>query len=187
MAALTRIMIVCLLAWPAPLMAGDVGRWRPYVEEASSRFGVPAEWIESVLAAESGGHTRLSGAPITSPAGAMGLMQLMPATWREIRETLGLGSDPHDPEDNILAGTYYLRLMYERFGYPGLFAAYNAGPRRYEQHLDTGQALPAETRAYVAAVAPSAPPMRPSGSGWASRAAGLFFKLSSAPVKPGED
>ena len=58
----------------------------------------------------------------------MGLMQLMPATWAAMRAEHGLGHDPHDPRDNILAGTAYLRAMYDRFGYPGLFAAYNAGP-----------------------------------------------------------
>jgi soluble lytic murein transglycosylase-like protein len=48
-----------------------------------------------------------------------------------MRGRLGLGTNPHDPRDNILAGTLYLRLMYDRFGYPGLFGAYNAGPGRY--------------------------------------------------------
>ncbi len=82
----------------------------------------------------------------------MGLMQLMPATWTEMRKRLTLGTDPHDPRDNILAGSCYLRLMYDRFGYPGLFAAYNAGPARYADHLATGRALPGETRAYLAAL-----------------------------------
>jgi hypothetical protein len=44
-------------------------------------------------------------------------------------------ADPHAPRDNILAGTLYLRLMYDRFGYPGLFGAYNAGPGRYASYL----------------------------------------------------
>jgi soluble lytic murein transglycosylase-like protein len=83
----------------------------------------------------------------------MGLMQLMPGTWRELRGTLGLGANPHEPRDNILAGAAYLRMMYDRFGYPGLFAAYNAGPARYRQHLATGRRLPAETIAYVAGIA----------------------------------
>ena len=62
----------------------------------------------------------------------MGLMQLMPGTWSEMRLMLGLGGDPFEPHDNIMAGTAYLRMVYDRFGYPGLFAAYNAGPgRRY--------------------------------------------------------
>ena len=86
----------------------------------------------------------------------MGLMQLMPATWAAMRAAHGLGRDPHDPRDNILAGTAYLRAMYDRFGYPGLFAAYNAGPGRYAAHLATGRALPAETRAYLTQVAGTA-------------------------------
>src|SRR3546814_6250372 len=94
-----------------------------------------------------------SGHPITSRAGAMGLMQVMPATWADMRTRLALGSDPHDPRDNILAGSCYLRLMYDRFGYPGLFAASNAGPGRYAAHLSTGRPLPGETRAYLTALA----------------------------------
>ena len=83
----------------------------------------------------------------------MGLMQLMPGTWRRMRTVHGLGPNPHDPRDNILAGTAYLRAMYDRFGYPGLFAAYNAGPARYADHLATGRKLPRETIAYVARIA----------------------------------
>jgi hypothetical protein len=70
-----------------------------------------------------------------------------------MRDAHGLGPDPHDPRDNILAGTAYLRAMYDRFGYPGLFAAYNAGPARYAGHLASGNPLPAETRAYLGIVA----------------------------------
>ncbi|HTE80213.1 MAG TPA: lytic transglycosylase domain-containing protein, partial [Reyranella sp.] len=80
-------------------------------------------------------------------------MQLMPGTWAEMRAKLSLGDDPNDPRENILAGTAYLRLMYDRFGYPGLFAAYNAGPGRYADHLRSARALPGETRAYLAKVA----------------------------------
>ena len=69
-----------------------------------------------------------------------------------MRQRLGLGTDPDDPRDNILAGTFYLRLMYDRFGYPGLFAAYNAGPGRYAAHLATGSALPGETVVYLQTV-----------------------------------
>ena len=85
-----------------------------------------------------------------SHAGAMGLMQLMPETWQEMRAAHDLGPDPHAPRDNILAGTAYLRAMYDRFGHPGLFGAYHAGPGRYAAHLVSGRALPAETRAYLA-------------------------------------
>jgi hypothetical protein len=156
-AALRGLVLACsvalLLAWPGAVRADPLDRWTPHVAEASVRFGVPAEWIRRVMRAESGGRTMLAGRPIVSPAGAMGLMQLMPGTWADMRARFGLGPDPHDPRDNILAGTAYLRLMYDRFGYPGLFAAYNAGPERYARHLATGQALPAETVAYMAAVA----------------------------------
>ena len=145
--------------------ADAVTRWRPYSLEASRRFGVPLEWIEQVMRAESGGRTHLRGRPITSRAGAMGLMQVMPGTWAELRARLGLGSDPHDPRDNILAGTYYLRLMYDRFGYPGLFGAYNAGPARYSAYLAGRSGLPGETRAYMATVANRAPPPRAPRAG----------------------
>nr|WP_188645878.1 lytic transglycosylase domain-containing protein [Tsuneonella deserti] len=141
---------------PAPA-SDPVTRWRPYIAEASARFGVPAEWIERVMRAESGGYTTLAGRPITSRAGAMGLMQLMPATWAEMRARHGLGADSHDPRDNILAGTAYLAAMHARFGYPGLFGAYNAGPARYAEWLAGGRPLPAETRAYLAQVAGVAP------------------------------
>jgi soluble lytic murein transglycosylase-like protein len=82
----------------------------------------------------------------------MGLMQIMPATWVELSIRYALGLDPFDPQDNILAGTAYLREMHDRFGSAGFLAAYHAGPARYEQHLATGQPLPPETVAYVAAV-----------------------------------
>lgn len=140
-----------------PVEAKPVARWQHLIAEASVRFGIPVAWIERVMRAESGGRTTLGGRPIVSRAGAMGLMQLMPGTWAEMRAAHGLGDDPHDPRDNILAGTAYLRRMYDRFGYPGMFAAYNAGPARYADHLARGRALPQETRAYLANVAgPSA-------------------------------
>lgn len=144
------------LLFASPTHAQSVDNWRPYIVEASNRFGVPVTWIERVMHAESRGRTHLGGRPIRSSAGAIGLMQLMPGTWAEMRAKLGLGSDPDDPHDNILAGTFYLRLMYDRFGYPGLFAAYNAGPGRYAEHLAGRRALPSETVGYLASVAPSA-------------------------------
>jgi hypothetical protein len=81
-------------------------------------------------------------------------MQIMPETWTELRARFGLGADPYDPHDNILAGSAYLRELHDRYGTPGFLAAYNAGPRRYDQHLATGRPLPDETQAYVAAVMP---------------------------------
>ncbi|WP_079731583.1 lytic transglycosylase domain-containing protein [Novosphingobium mathurense] len=168
------------LVFAGPAWGQDVARWRPYVEEASARFGVPAAWIERVIAAESGGRTSLDGRPITSRAGAMGLMQLMPGTWADMRARLGLGNDPHAPRDNILAGGLYLRLMYDRFGYPGLFGAYNAGPARYAEHLAGRRALPGETRAYLAALgaASTRAPVEPLA--WAPSS--LFFALGRQTV-----
>ncbi|MEM8993002.1 MAG: lytic transglycosylase domain-containing protein [Pseudomonadota bacterium] len=118
-----------------------------FVAEASVRFGMPERWIRAIMQAESAGNPHA-----VSRAGAMGLMQIMPATWTELRARYGLGSDPFNPRDNILAGTAYMREMYDRFGAPGFLAAYNAGPGRYAEHLRTGRTLPRETRRYVAAL-----------------------------------
>ena len=153
MGALRWLATAAVFFLASPAAAQSIDRWSGYIAEASARFGVPQEWIRQVMRAESAGRTVLNGRPITSRAGAMGLMQLMPGTWAEMRAAYRLGFDPHEPRDNILAGTAYLRLMYDRFGYPGLFAAYNAGPARYARHLTTGRPLPAETVAYVATVA----------------------------------
>ena len=163
MGAVRGFALALALLAPAPVSAQTVADWRPYIAEASGQFGVPVAWIERVMRAESGGRLRLDGRPITSRAGAMGLMQLMPATWAEMRNAYRLGSDPHDPHDNIIAGTAYLRMMHDRFGYPGMFAAYNAGPGRYAEHLATGRTLPGETRVYLASVTGSRPAdQRPS-------------------------
>ena len=120
-----------------------------YAAEAAQRFGVPAHWILAVMRRESAGDVRA-----VSERGAMGLLQIMPDTWDELRARYGLGRDPFDPRDNILAGAAYLRELHDRFGSPGFLAAYNAGPTRYAEHLATGRPLPRETRDYVAALAP---------------------------------
>ena len=156
MARLKLVGVALALMVATPARADPVAEWRSHIAEASARFGVPSSWIRKVIRAESGGATEIRGAPVVSSAGAMGLMQLMPSTWREMRQVLRLGPDPHHPRDNILAGSLYLRLMFDRFGYPGLFAAYNAGPARYAQYLSGRRALPYETRAYVAKLAPAA-------------------------------
>ncbi len=152
MAFLRLGLFLAVLAQATPVAASPVERWSAHVAEASMRFGLPQSWIRQVMQAESGGRTGQAGRPIVSPAGAMGLMQLMPGTWQEMRAMLRLGADPFDPRDNILAGSAYLRLMYDRFGYPGLFGAYNAGPARYALHLAGRRRLPAETRSYMAGI-----------------------------------
>jgi len=169
----------------APDVSPAVQRWRPMIVEASRRFGVPEEWITAVMHAESGGLTALYGAPIRSRAGATGLMQLMPDTWDAMRRLHHLGRDPYDPHDNIMAGAAYLRLMHDRFGYPGLFAAYNAGPTLYAEHLRTGVALPAETQAYIAELAripatPAMPPAIPASTR-------LFFTLATLRSEQHDD
>jgi soluble lytic murein transglycosylase-like protein len=120
-----------------------------FVTEASKRFGVPEHWIRAVMHVESSAKPRAR-----SSKGAMGLMQIMPKTWAELRARYGLGADPYDVSDNIFAGAAYIRELYERYGAPGFLAAYNAGPGRYERHLATGRPLPDETQAYVATLAP---------------------------------
>ncbi|MCK1463117.1 lytic transglycosylase domain-containing protein [Bradyrhizobium sp. 2] len=152
-----------------------------FINEASQRFAIAPNWIRSVISVESAGdvHAR-------SPKGAMGLMQIMPATWAELRERYNLGGDPCDPHDNILGGTAYLRELLDRYGMPGVFAAYNAGPSRYEEHL-AGGPLPAETRAYVAKLARllaiELSPTSTSG-GQSSAPATLFVRRSDLMKQP---
>ncbi len=128
--------------------------WGPYIREASKRFDVPEIWIRSVMRVESGGNEYLDGQLITSSAGAMGLMQVMPETYDDLRDRYSLGDDPFDPHDNILAGTAYMREMYDIYGSPGFLAAYNAGPRRLDDYLSNNRPLPDETRRYVAMIGP---------------------------------
>jgi len=189
-------------AQPAAVSGAALDLWTPFIAEAAARFGIPEAWIRAVMAAESGGRTVLNGHPITSRSGAIGLMQVMPDTYEEMRHAYGLGSDPHDPRDNILAGTAYLRAMFERFGWPGFFAAYNAGPERYADHLRTGLPLPLETQSYLAMIAqtdasPPPPSALPSGTrlfftlrtvadasshaGKTSASSGLFIPLTTVP------
>jgi soluble lytic murein transglycosylase-like protein len=91
-----------------------IDRFDGFIAAASTRFAVPATWIRAVMQVESGGDARA-----TSPRGAMGLMQLMPGTlvWLSVR--YGLGLDPFDASENILAGTAYLKEMHDRFGSAG--------------------------------------------------------------------
>jgi soluble lytic murein transglycosylase-like protein len=128
----------------APPSMASIDGW---IAEAAHRFDISPAWIRRVMRLESAFQPQA-----VSRAGAMGLMQIMPGTYAELRVRYGLGADPFHPHDNILAGAAYLRELYDRYGANGFLAAYNAGPGRYEQHLIDGQPLPAETRAYVAAL-----------------------------------
>jgi len=79
----------------------------------------------------------------------------MPATYEELRVRHGLGDDPYDPHNNVLAGTAYMREMYDRYGSPGFLAAYNAGPDRVDDYLAGRGRLPDETVNYLAAITPN--------------------------------
>jgi hypothetical protein len=144
-----------------------LGRWMPHIREASERFDVPERWIRAVMMRESHGRHMVNGRVLTSKAGAIGLMQVMPGTYELMRAQYGLGPDPADVRDNIMAGTAYLREMYDLFGAPGFLAAYNCGPACYANVLARKQKLPGETRAYLAALTPQIrghEPQQPSAS-----------------------
>ena len=158
MASLFAIAALGLLSCSLVAIAGKATQkkatatsssWTSLIAEASQRFGVPAHWIRAVMQVESTGDT---GA--FSPKGAIGLMQVMPETYEELRLRYRLGTDPYKPRNNVLAGAAYLREMHDRFGPDGFLAAYNAGPGWYEDYLKSGRPLPEETLKYVATLAP---------------------------------
>jgi soluble lytic murein transglycosylase-like protein len=133
------------LAGPAPAAAPDskaadppVPNLREMVRAAAERNGLPAAFVQSVAKTESGFDPHA-----VSPKGALGVMQLMPATARM------LGADPHDVEQNIDAGTRLLRELLLKYGgdVAKALAAYNAG----EGAVDRFQGVPpySETQHYV--------------------------------------
>lgn len=153
---------------------------------AARRFAIPDALIRAVIAVESNGAVFA-----VSPKGAMGLMQLMPGTWGELRLRYALGIDPFDPCDNILAGTAYLRELLDRYGDPGFLAAYNAGPGRYEAYL-RGRPLPRETIAYVSRLSgrmidgsiPVPARTLPDPEAW--RRGGLFARAPEPVAEPAD-
>ena len=164
--------------YPPPGPASDP--WGPYIREAANRFRVPEQWVRAVMHQESGGHEQA-----VSPVGAMGLMQVMPATYRDLQTRYrSLGDDPYDPHNNVLAGVAYIREMYDRFGSPGFLAAYNAGPDRLNQYLSGNTPLPDETVNYLAAIGPNlggqVPPSGPLVQ-YAAASATLAAPLRPAP------
>lgn len=100
--------------------------YEEYVYEYAATYDVPPELVFSVIYAES-----TFRAHVVSKHGAMGLMQLMPATYEEILQKLGIDAtdaSPFDPETNIRCGTYYLHELYVMFGrWDLVITAYNAG------------------------------------------------------------
>ncbi len=134
-------------------LPANAAKWVPRLKPIFEAEGVPAElvWLAEV---ESGFDPRAR-----SPAGAVGLYQLMPAT----AQSLGLGSFPFDdrksPEKSARAAARYLRQLYEQFqDWPLALAAYNAGPSRVRSLLraraattwpEIARQLPVETQLYV--------------------------------------
>lgn len=155
------------------------------IREAAARYQLPEAWITEVIRAESNGNARA-----VSPKGAQGLMQIMPGTWDYLRRKLRLGSNPFAVRDNVMAGSAYLRELYDRFGFPGCLAAYNAGPGRYASWVKGKRGLPRETVNYVSKITArlgrSAAPLdagrrQPSKQVAARHTdSGLFVRASSA-------
>ncbi|OGP49763.1 MAG: hypothetical protein A2Y79_05630 [Deltaproteobacteria bacterium RBG_13_43_22] len=111
------------------------------IQGAADQYGVDPSLIKAVIAAESSGNPRA-----VSPAGAQGLMQLMPKTAADLGVT-----DPFDPAQNIMAGTRYLSRLLDRYqGNQKLaLAAYNWGMGNLEKNPSS---LPQETRNYIVRV-----------------------------------
>lgn len=112
------------------------------IDRFAAHYGLDPTLVRAVIQVESGFNRYAQ-----SNKGAMGLMQLMPGTARELQVT-----DPWDPEQNVRGGTAYLRRMLDRFGEVELaLAAYNAGPEAVARH--SGIPPFAETRDYVRKIA----------------------------------
>ncbi len=149
----------------APALAGEPlaavspsSACAPHAAEAAARSALPATVIIRVMHVESRGR-----ANAISPKGAMGCMQIMPATWRYLTARHALGSDPWNARFNMIGGALYLAELARQFGFPGAYAAYNAGPARYARHVRGGVRLPAETVAYMASLSGKAPPRSREG------------------------
>jgi len=125
-------------AEPAASVSARKASAAELIDNAARKYGLPPAFVRAVAAAESGFRS-----DAVSPKGAIGLMQLMPATAR------GLGADPTIPEQNVDAGTRYLRdllLKYDQHAYHAL-AAYNAGPGAVDKYH--GVPPYRETQAYI--------------------------------------
>lgn len=166
-------LLVLLLACCGQALAIDVpiesdrwtDRYDDYFKKYTKRYFGPFfdwKWFKAQAIAESGlSHT------VTSDAGAVGLMQILPTTYKEIKDDNPHFKDIESPRWNIAAGIYYDRLLYRKWRSPSdheriyfTLASYNAGYRRilsvYARAAETErewerfrQRVPGETRYYV--------------------------------------
>ena len=149
-------MVASSTAAPGPPPPADcppvtAAAMKPIIDREATKQKVDAGLVRAVVEAES------AYSPCAvSPVGAMGLMQLMPATAESLQVT-----DPYDPSQNITAGTQYLKQMLERYGgdIAKALAAYNAGPAR----VDAAGGVPPipETQEYVRKIMGKIGPLRP--------------------------
>jgi hypothetical protein len=142
------VVVIANSASPSPGAAPESvisNRCAVYVPEAARRSGLSEDVVMRVMLAESGGMSR-----IVSVKGAIGCMQIMPATWDYLTARYDLGADPYEARMNMVGGAIYLAELAARYGWPGALSAYNAGPGRYQRYVQGGVALPAETIAYTA-------------------------------------
>lgn len=112
----------------------------------SELMQIPAGLQSAVAQVESGNRQfDANGNIITSPTGALGIMQLEPAT------AAGLGVDPYDPEQNVQGGTAYLTQLYNRFNgdLAKTLAAYNWGPGNVEKADASGTPYPSSVQGYI--------------------------------------
>ena len=139
---------------------------------------MPLDMIMRVMLAESGGDRQA-----LSTKGAMGCMQIMPATWATLTMRYGLEPDPFDARMNMIGGALYLAELRGRFGIPGAYAAYNAGPNRYTRFAADGVPLPAETVAYATRLGGAGAPLVKANVQARWQEAALFVARANSVAK----
>ena len=150
-----------------PVDPAAVSRFEAFVRHYAQQQSLSPDLVRAVIQVESGFNPRA-----LSPKGAMGLMQLMPGTARD----LGV-RDPWDPAENIRGGTQYLRQLMNKYdnNVDLALAAYNAGPGAVDKH---GEKIPPyrETQEYVRKVSDRAGTAAAAAAAAASKASRTIYK-----------